>query len=568
MCVKSEQYVTKSTNKTQVTIFGTFTVDKIILKAKKISFEFEPSSSEGKVSVLTLLDEGTHKSKLFKRMPRILFYPRSDALDVKIGLSRDVHIDKRRHLEVECNTGQNQVDRAELHLRSATAGLRLRTADATVMEGDANLSKAKVPGVIEFADVSADSKIIIRIPYDLEDNQRRILIGIDFTYHTPKGRFEFFSNPSIPTELALDVNVHDLFKSSTLFSRFRVRASKGMPLRILDVNLEESDRFMVRAPPCKITPMLVFPKQDATIMYHIQQKVTQKGRQPALEEKPLRLTLNYVCVHEAAISAIEKRFAESLAQTKFSALSRVIARTLSEAIRRLEPEVFIQVALLHEVRPPEYDSVGWKISLDGLSPNISKGLEAWLRTWHEENTVFPIALPSSTQDSPTFLHQKITIAVPLPRLHILHTISLSLPTSSTHLFSTGSLIPATVTISHTRQWDTPFSSAPLEFTYDIDAPVDTWLIGGQRRTKFTAKENEVLTWTIMLMPLKSGRLLLPSMEARLVDKTAADWSCETDYRSSAKTVVVIGDVGNTTVGLSDGSGGSEAILISSDRRMR
>ncbi|TLD31774.1 TMEM1 family protein-like protein [Venturia nashicola] len=551
-----------------VTVFGTFTVEKITLKAKKISFEFEPSSTEEKVSVLTLPDETTHKSKLFKRMPRILFYPRSNALDVTVGVSREIHIDKRRHLEVECSTGQNQITRAELHLRSATAGLRLHTADATLERGEAQLSKARVTGVVEFTNASADAKLTMRIPYDLEDGQRRIVIGVDVTYHTPKGKFEYFSNPVISTELAVDVNVHDLFKTSALFSRFRIRTSKGMPLQILDADLEGNDRFDVEASPCKITPMLVFPKQEATLTYKIKQKPAQKGRQLIPEEKPLTLSLNYVCAQEAAILAIEKRFEEALSQTEFHHLNRVILRSLSTAMRKLNPEYYTQVALLDEIGTPDYDFVAWKSLLDHLPPSISKGLEAWLRNWHEKNRVFPITLPSSTKDSPTDLLQTITIAVPLPRLHILHAVSLSLPTSSTHLFSTGSLIPATVTISHTRQWDTPFSSEPLKFTYDIDAPVDTWLIGGQRRTKFVAKEDEVLTWTIMLMPLKSGRLLLPSMEVRLVDKTAANWTCETDYRSSAKTVVVIADVGTTTVGLSDGSGSSDAILMSSERRVK
>ncbi|KAE9984706.1 hypothetical protein EG327_004917 [Venturia inaequalis] len=553
---------------TNVTILGRFTVEKITLKAKKISFEFEPSSTEDKVSVLTLPDENTHKSKLFKRMPRILFYPKSNALDVRVGVSRDVHIDKRKHLEVECSTGQNQIDRAELHLRSATAGLRLHTADATMANGEAQLSKAKLTGVVEFTNAPADTKLTIRIPYDLEDGQRKIVIGVDVTYHTDKGKFEYLSNPVIPTELALDVNVHDLFKSSALFSRFRVRASKGMPLQILDVDLQGNDRFDVGVPPCEITPMLVFPKQEATVMYKIKQKPAQRGRQPIAEEKPLILTLNYVCVHEAALLTIEQRFEEAISQTEFHHLSKVILHSLSAAMRKLNPEYYTQVALLNEIGTPDYDFVDWKSLLDHLPPSTSKGLEAWLRKWHEENGVLSISLPSSTKDSPTHLHQTITIAVPLPRLHILHNVSLSLPTSSTHMFSTGSLIPATVTISHTRQWDTPFSSDPLEFTYDIDAPVDTWLIGGQRRTKFVAKEDEVLTWTIMLMPLKSGRLLLPSMDVRLIDRTAANWTCETDYRGLAKTVIVIGDVSTTTVGLSDGSGGSEAILMGSERRVK
>lgn len=567
-------YVTSSNsygaiiNRAQVTMFGMFTVEKITLKAKKISFEFEPSSTEKKVSVLTLPDENTHRSRLFKRMPRVLIYPKSDALDVKVGVSRDIHIDKKRHLEVECSTGQNQIDRAELHLRSATAGLRLHTADAIVAKGEAQLCKAKVTGVVEFTNAPADAKITIRIPYDSEDGQRKIAISLDVTYYTSKGNFEYLSNPSLPTELALDVNVNDLFKSSALFSRFRVRASKGMPLQILDIDLEGNDRFDVEAPPCEITPMLVFPRQEATIMYKIKPKHVQRGRQPIDVEKPLTLTLNYVCVHEAVILATEKRFEEAFSQTEFHHLSRLVLRSLSAAMRKLNPEYYTQAALLDEIGTPDYDFVDWKSLLDYLPPGISRGLQAWLSKWHEENNVFPITLSSASKDSPNHLLQTITIAVPLPRLHILHTVSLSLPTSSTHLFSTGSLIPATVTISHTRQWDTPFSSDPLEFTYDIDAPVETWLIGGQRRTKFVAKEDEVLTWTIMLMPLKSGRLLLPSMEVRLIDRTEPNWTCETDYRSSAKTVVVIGDASTTTVGLSDGSGGSDAILMSSERRVR
>ncbi|QDS76747.1 hypothetical protein FKW77_001464 [Venturia effusa] len=550
-----------------VTVFGTFTVEKIILKAKKISFEFEPFSAEEKVSVLTLPDENTHKSKHLKRMPRILLYPKSNALDVQIRNSRDIHIDKKRHLDLECSTGQNRIDLAELHLRSATAGLRLHTADATIVEGEAELSKAKMTGVIEFANASADTKVIIRIPYDLEDGQRRILIGVDLTYNTLMGKFEYLSNPSLPTDLALDVNVHDLFKSSALYSSFRVRPSKGTPLQILDVNLKGSGRFDIEAPPCKITPMLVFPKQEATVMYKIKQKPAQTGRQPPAEEKPLTLAVNYVCVHEAAISAIEKRLGEALSRTEFCDLGRVVLRRLSAAMRKLGPDYYTHVALLNEVGTPVYDFVDWGSLLYHLPPEISKRLDVWLRNWHAENSIFPLIIPYSAEDVPEHLHQTITIAVSLPRLHILHTVSLSLPESASHLFSTGSLIPATVTISHTRQWETPFTSEPLEFTYDIDAPTDTWLIGGQRRTKFAAREDEVLTWTIMLMPLKSGRLFLPSMEARLVDRTAANWTCETDYRSSAKTVVVIEDVSTTTVALTDGTGGSEAILISSEPRM-
>jgi trafficking protein particle complex subunit 10 len=545
---------------------GTFTVKKIIIKANKISFEFEPDSKAEKVSVLTLPDEDTHRSKLSARMPHILLYPKTDALDVRIGLTKDIHIDKKRILEVECSTGRNAVDSAELHLRSATAGLRLRTADASLAQGEAKLSITKAPGVIEFSGVAAKSKIVIRIPYDLEDTLRRISIGLDVTYNTANGRFEYFSNPSIPTELALDVNVHDVFKSSFLISTFKIRASKGVPLRVLGINLEGTDRFSVQSSTSEITPMIVFPQQEAQVFYKIKRKDAPNGRQPASEEKPLTLTVQYICIFETAISAIEDRFAGALSQTKFNALKSLLTLHLSQALRRLESDFFTRVALLCEIRTPDFQFIGWISLLDNLPPNISNDLERWLRKWHEESSMISLPLHEPMTSLPDSSTHSITISVPLPRLQILHTISLSLPTATTPLFSTGTLIPATVTVSHTRRWDSPFSDSPLEFIYDIDAPADTWLVGGQRRTKFKAAEGETRMWTIMLMPLKCGRLLLPTMEVRLADKAAANLTCDTFYASSAQAVDVISDVGSTTVGLTDVSSGSEPILISSQRR--
>jgi hypothetical protein len=481
-----------------------------------------------------------------------------------------------RTLEVECNSGWNEISRAELHLRSASAGLRLRTADATIIQGDAVLGDKMVPGVVQFSKMPPNTKVIIRIPYDLEATLREINVGLDVSYFTPKGRFEYLSNPTIATELALDVTVHDFFKSTLLYSKFRIRASRGIPLHIISTDLLGTERFTVQGPPCKVTPMLVFPKQEGTIMYKIRQKPATDGeltpsREAASTEKPLTLTVDYVCVDELAVLGVEARFKEALSELDLTGLRRLLVRTLRQALWQLSYEYYADAALLKELRIPSYDSVGWKSLLNGLPKSLANELEPVLKSWHERNQL--ISLSSLTEGSTSEFdlpQHSITIAVPLPRLHILHTVSLLVPSLMPPFFATGVLISATINITHTRRWDTPLvsSDTPLEFIFEIEAPSDAWLIGGQRRIKFVSLEGERKSWPIMLMPLKAGRLLLPTISVHMAGKTPEDFSCETDYESLGDTVMVLNDIGSTTIGLGEGGGTTEAVLIHSDRRSR
>jgi hypothetical protein len=508
-------------------------------------------------------------------------YPRLESFEAKILLSRSLHIDKTRTLQIRCSSGWNDIRNAEIHLRSASAGLRLRTADATVVGELAKLVKPKTPGVIEVLEMPSGSVTTIHIPYNLEDDLREISIGLDVTYVTPEEKFEYMSNPTIRTELPVDVNVHDFFKSSLLFSRFQIRSSTGMPLQILGVQLEGTDRFTVQPPPCTLTPMLVFPNQPATILYKIKQKSeedtdTLQTRQTIAEESPLTLTIDYGCIDEYVVVAAETVFGEAISKSPFAALSPLLVQTFSRQLRETTPlKLFSEAAMLSELRVPSYQSMKWNLLMDCLSAALCITLRPWLESWHTEHKVIPIAYlhDKDSVTTETLLH-RITMNVPLPRLHILQTVSITFPKSDSKVYSTGSLIPATVSIRHTRRWDTPnefktISSAPddpLEFVFEIDAPSDTWLIGGQRRTKFTAKEDEVKSWTFMIMPLKIGRLLLPTVDIRALGKGTVTVSCETDLRSLGETAIVIADLGSTTVGLTDGSNGGEAVFLESEKR--
>jgi hypothetical protein len=179
------------------------------------------------------------------------------------------------------------------------------------------------------------------------------------------------------------------------------------------------------------------------------------------------------------------------------------------------------------------------------------------------------------------------ITVSIPQTHILHTASLipiSPVSSSSHqtIATAGHPLQTTLRISHTRRWATPSSlvaaanlsspSDPIEFVYTLDANPDTWLIAGQRRSHFSASEDEVNEWPVLLIPIKPGVTLLPNVEVRARVKPkkdegkadgeeASSLNCETDYLSYGETITVVPDVRSSTVGVGDmGAGGERSVV--------
>jgi hypothetical protein len=143
----------------------------------------------------------------------------------------------------------------------------------------------------------------------------------------------------------------------------------------------------------------------------------------------------------------------------------------------------------------------------------------------------------------------------------------------------GQPLQTNLRISHTRHWASPTSlvsaanlSSPddsIDFTYTLEANHDTWLIAGQRKAHFSAREGEVHEWPILLIPLKPGVALLPNVVITAHPKTSKDdndgkadsLNCETDYLSYGETVTIVPDVRSSTVGIGDMAAGKAREVV-------
>lgn len=94
--------------------------------------------------------------------------------------------------------------------------------------------------------------------------------------------------------------------------------------------------------------------------------------------------------------------------------------------------------------------------------------------------------------------------------------------------------------------------------YTVEANPEIWLVAGQRRAHFSAKEGEEYTSLIMLIPLKPGNHLLPNVEIRprITPKSEQEnngeqLNCETDCLSYGECIMVVPDVKSSTVGIGE-----------------
>ncbi|KAE8408425.1 trafficking protein particle complex subunit 10 [Aspergillus pseudonomiae] len=567
-----------------MTLQGKYYIDRVELRARSILF----TSGSGKHSVLPLgFREAVDAEE--DRRPYIYCFPPPKGLQAKIVSPHLVNLEEMRTLELELDSGWNDIKSATLRVRPATAGLRLRIAEAEVVQGDIKIVANSETGHIEFSQLGPNSFVRLRIPYTMEEHHPMLSARAEVGYETTNGQFSYSSLHSIVSGLPISVNVQDTFKDQVLFSRFTVSPAMMIPLRILKCSIPGSDVYHVQSNIGDSVAMNVFPKQPASLLYKIQQR--EEAVMSPGARRSLRLSVDFTCVDDECLNAVEKTFKESIATSDYQQYSALLTSHIVDTFRtQLSTSEMEVIGLVREVETLPYSSVKWEMLLSALKQPLD-GLKTWLQEWHQNHPI--ISLP----DQPSIPRRHIIIPVDIPEIQVVHTAELrlrNLAGQPPHA-AVGQMIAAELSLRHTRRWCSPEhrenAGGPLEFSYEIHANPELWLVGGRRRGNFTAEEGETKTFAVMLLPQKAGHLLLPGLEIKtFVPASSAtppkppapatgpagtapvlqrrQIACEVDYRNHGETVLVLPDLRSTTVSLSlSGGNHGAAWLIDSERRV-
>ncbi|KAI3316456.1 cis-golgi transport protein particle complex subunit [Xylariaceae sp. AK1471] len=545
---------------------GSYEIDKIDLRAGK------------------LID----RADLLKS-PKVFVYHRADTLDVRLYPSKHIQLDRNNSVEVELDTGWNNLHNAEIRVKAATGGLRLLTSEAKCLHASLEFSRPPEGGVFWFNSIPPKTAIRIRFPYTLEQESPSISLRIEVLYETEHGSYVFSKIPTVHTGLALGVNVQDVFKHSALFSRFTVStASSRSNMFESTFGVPSSNRVMI------------FPRQPGSLLYKIKRKVGIKNGLKT--PKTMYLKLHYSVLRDEIEALIESSLVKALHSTPLRPLSRLVLSSVLPLARNDLTGIELERAALLGFIPTsflarvDYPRIFNGLGKDETGVDLSENLASFLRTWQAENPtlVFPTSEPAEPSS--------ILIPVDIPSVTIVHTADIRLqppPAASTHsapgsitpTVCSHQLLPATLHLKWTRMWDTvtpPSEQADLEFSYELSAPQDTWLFGGRRKGHFVIpapasddereRSSSVDTEAeipILLIPLREGWLPYPSVEIRevrpsdSVDRSPAtagtgghgDVHYETDLRNLGETVRVVADRTRVTLSLdASGPGGGPLVL--------
>ncbi|ODA77756.1 hypothetical protein RJ55_06358 [Drechmeria coniospora] len=513
----------------------------------------------------------------------VTIFQRAGALDVKVTAAKHICLDKNNSLDLELSTGWNDVKSCEIRVRPATGGLRLLTNEAKPVDSDVAFAKPPEAGTFSFGPLGEGRSVTVRFPYSVELDLADVLAKVEVTYVTDGGTFYLAKTLTIPVSLALGVNVQDVFKQEALFSRFTVSTATASPMRLYDSELLESDLFESSFGMPSAHEITVFAKQPATLLYKIRRKAGSKpGKRSS---KTMYLKLHYRVLQTEAEDLILASVLSGLRESRLAQYAKLVAEhVLREARKGVQAHDLERAALLGGINTEFLQPVAWEACFRGLGTDSASGtdvasdLAGFLTEWQRSHGW--LSMEAACADP-----WSILIPVEVPALAVVHTADMRLhgPMPSpvrevdgaTPTVRVNQVLAGTLHLRWTRAWDTDTTQREdQEFSYEVSAAADTWILGGRRKGHFVIPaSSESLASTpeteaeipLVLIPQREGWLPYPTVDIREVMADGrATQACEVDWRNLGETVRVVGDRKSTTVSLdASGPGGGPLVVESS-----
>jgi hypothetical protein len=513
------------------------------------------------------------------------------------------------------------------------------------VEPSMEFAKPPEAGVFFLGAVPRDTKLTLRFPYSVEQDVGDVSMRMEITYITEAGEtFYLAKSMAVPVSLALGVNVQDVFKHKALFSRFNVSTATSSPLRLYKSELLGSDLFepAFGVPPANT--VTVFPKQPASLLYKVTRKIGSKPGKSAV--KAMYLKLHYSALHTEVDDAFTASVTEALGGKSMGQYARLVKTAVVAEIKNgLVAGDLERAALLGEMPTAFLADVRWESHFHGIGhlpgskDDAGAALSSILREWQTSNP--RVAIPGSHTETSSSAAgaagaasepSSILIPVEVPSLTVVHTADIRLHLSQPTLLrekapggggggggiptvAINQMIPATLHLKWTRIWDTDATARreDQEFSYEVTAPGDAWLLGGRRKGHFViprATPSGSLSSTpdteadipLILIPQREGYLPFPSVDIKPIlshqhqqhqsppsrppsssaaanaaanndgphhgesaEDALAQASCEIDWRNLGETVRVVAERRGLTVSLdASGAGGGPLVLESEE----
>lgn len=336
---------------------------------------------------------------------RLLVWTRTNGLEVKVTTCNAIDLRRPRSISIQIITGADRVQGGRLSLRAASAGLRLDTARAKQIAFHAEskeivedcnkrsdiaasptTTSTDQPGVIVFGAVNAKDTLEIGIPYSLENDLPDIQVKVEIAYTTDAGEFQYSRNYKIDVTLPVSVNVQDIFKDTTLFSKFSIGTATAVPLQLFSCHVEGNASFEASSAMPKNGRIDVFPGQPYRLLSRIRARPGAEGISPSSQspQRLLHLQIQYQCLDEVYYNQLEASLKATLKAADALRFHRLLRDTLKSVARRMYSSSDMErIYLMGQLPKGVYEDYEWGSILSGIQADDNTKLEGLLREWHQ-----------------------------------------------------------------------------------------------------------------------------------------------------------------------------------------
>lgn len=486
--------------------------------------------------------------------PSVYLYPRAGSPHLEATHATLIELSTKRKVSLHATWGANDVGSAQLRLKPATAGLRLdlqSTSDGA-KEQSFSITRSEDSHVIEFHDLSAGAQNQLEIPYSVDEpSTLSVWIRAELTYTTSSGTFQVYDALAITIGLPISVNVQDVFQADSVFSRFTVGPSRMIPVSIGRCQLKDDGNLdLIDANTWNGQNVDAFPKQP--VNWVVQMKERSDANSNEIARQKLQLDITYQCYDEIILDTILNAFQVKLAATTYNHAIRPLKAHLKSKLQNLWTETELEMcALTGEIEMWDYDVLDWSSLLHALKRSERRGLESWLREWHQKLSESPLLLKNEG-----VVNRVLRLAVAPPETQVVITTKLQ---TTSQMCTVGCPIMARLTVS-AKPFLPDINLEDIDVSLEIPSPTqsssENWLVGGLRKASFQASKSKFES-SIFLIPQKTGSLLLPGIEVRCTSREEGEMkpiSFETEHLSAATSVEVRNAIESTTLGVGEGEG--------------
>ena len=308
-------------------------------------------------------------------------YPRAAAFKADLIAARRCHFGKKRCLELSLSSGSNVIHRANVMLKSNTAGLRIHTATATLIDGSLHL-ETTTPGAINVGGLNPNEVAHVSIEYDIEHETVTLSIQLDIQYETPRGQYMFRRQTRVPSRLLADVNVRDVFHTDSIQSTFYMTPVQSSPVIVSHVVLAGSPEWTSEGIAGEQRDLPALSKQPASISYDIQPAPRSREGLAGVTHS-LRLEIIYRCTYEDVTWQIDSQLGQDLRRSDFERYTELIVATCGLNIsQHLSRQALENFAVMGVCELPMWHSFDWSLAFESLPVLEATRLREWLSTWH------------------------------------------------------------------------------------------------------------------------------------------------------------------------------------------